>query len=99
MNDDMREVDMAFLYEEPDQGVAGMDGKVRVLDHEPLTVLSIGMRGGRDAEMVQRAKTWIEERLAAEGLKRAGDWRLLGYNSPMVPASKRFWELQLPVKR
>jgi hypothetical protein len=99
MNDDMREVDMAFLYEEPDQGVAGMDGKVRVLDHEPLTVLSIGMRGGRDAEMVQRAKTWIEERLAAEGLKRAGDWRLLGYNSPMVPASKRFWELQLPVRR
>ena len=49
--------------------------------------------------MVERARTAIEKRLAAEGLERAGDWRLMGYNSPMVPSNKRFWELQLPVRR
>ena len=29
-----------------------------------------------------------ELRAAADGLERAGDWRLMGYNSPMVPAGK-----------
>jgi uncharacterized surface protein with fasciclin (FAS1) repeats len=98
MSDSMRQQDMAFLYEAPDQGDAGRQGGVQVLDLEPLTVLSVGVRGSRSAEMVDRARSAIEERLAADGLERAGDWRLMGYNSPMVPASKRFWELQLPVR-
>jgi uncharacterized surface protein with fasciclin (FAS1) repeats len=99
MNDDMREMDMAFLYEGPRQGQAGLDGAVQVLDLEPITVLSIGMRGARDQEAVLQAKAWIEERMAQDGWSRAGSWRMLGYNSPMVPAAKRYWELQVPVRR
>ena len=30
-------------------------------------------------------------------LEVSGDLRVLGYNSPMVEAEKRFWEIQLPV--
>ena len=37
--------------------------------------------------------------MAQDGWSRAGSWRMLGYNSPMVPAAKRFWELQVPVRR
>jgi hypothetical protein len=70
-----------------------------VLDLEAVTVLSVGMRGKRSQEMVERARKAIEARLATGNHQRAGDWRIMGYNSPMVPAKKRFWELQIPVIR
>ena len=57
------------------------------------------MRGSRSMDSVEQAKAAIERRLAAEGLKPAGPWRTMGYNSPMVSAERRFWELQLPVER
>lgn len=99
MDDSLRRKNMAFLYEAPDQGEAGEQGRVRVLDLEPITVLSVGVRGKRSPEMIERAREAIEAKLAADGYLRAGDWRVMGYNSPMVPAEQRFWELQLPVSR
>ena len=99
MNDEMREVEMAFLYEGPEQGAAGIDGRVKVLDLEPLTVLSVGLRGRRNADAVELARDWIEDQMKREGWCKAGAWRTFGYNSPMVPASRSFWELQLPVTR
>ena len=99
MNDDMRQTDMAFLYEGPDQGEAGRDGMVAVLDLEPITVLSIGIRGMRNQSEIARAKAAIEARAERQGFAPAGNWRTMGYNSPMVPAAKRYWELQLPVIR
>ena len=45
MDENLREQDMAFLYERPTQGKAGERGDVDVLDKEAVTVLSIGMRG------------------------------------------------------
>ena len=99
MTDDMREMDMAFLYEAPDQGEAGMDGRVAVLDVEPLTVLSIGVRGMRSQDEVTRARAAIEVRAERDGWVPAGNWRMMGYNSPMVPAESRYWELQLPVTK
>ena len=36
---------------------------------------------------------------APAGDERAGAWRVMGYNSPMVSGAKRFWELQVPVTR
>jgi hypothetical protein len=50
MSDEMREIDMAFLYEGPEQGEAGSDGVVEVLDLEPVTVLSVGLRGRRSRD-------------------------------------------------
>jgi hypothetical protein len=99
MSDELREMDMAFLYEGPEQGEAGLDGRVQVLDLEPMTVLSLGMRGNQGREAVSLGRAWIEAVLERDGWVRAGPWRILGYNSPMVSAARRFWELQLPVTR
>jgi uncharacterized surface protein with fasciclin (FAS1) repeats len=91
--------DMAFLYGDPDLGKAGRDGQVDVVDLAPARVLSIGVRGPLTPGKIQAAKREVETQAARHGWKRSGSWRLMGYNSPMVPATKRFWELQLPVRR
>jgi uncharacterized surface protein with fasciclin (FAS1) repeats len=98
-DDALRQTDMAFLYERTSQGKAGRDGAVKVLDGKPVRVLSIGVSGPLTSQKVREARAAIERRLG-EGseYRKAGKWRLLGYNSPMVPAAKRFWELQLPVE-
>jgi hypothetical protein len=99
LDDDLRAVDMAFLYPSTAEGQAGADGRVEVLDLPATTVLSIGMRGDDDAPAVAQARAALEARLAAGGYRRAGEFRRMGYNSPMVPAARRFWELQVPVRR
>lgn len=98
MDEQMRSMDMAFLYERPEQGAAGMQGRVAVLDLPPLQVLSIGIRGDTGRANLELARKALEQRLAKEGLVAAGAYRQLGYNSPMVPSSQRFWELQVPVQ-
>jgi hypothetical protein len=99
LDDEMRQQDMAFLYEHGAQGRTGQQGRVDVLDLGATTVVSIGMRGNRSDAALERAKTAVQAYLQAEGLMPTGPWRVLGYNSPMVPADKRFWELQIPVAR
>lgn len=99
MSDGMRELDMAFLYERPDQGKTGTQGRVAVVDVPAKTYLSIGFRGGRSQALMKRAKAWLEKRAAAEGWERDGSFRSMGYNSPMVRGSARYWEVQMPVKR
>ena len=99
MDADMRMKNMAFLYESADQGQAGRQGSVDVLDLDSIQVLSIGMRGVRSDSRVQLAKSLIQGRMDELGLRPSGDWRLMGYNSPMVPSAQRFWELQIPVAR
>jgi hypothetical protein len=99
MDGGMRERSMAFLYERPEQGATGRDGSVEVLDLEPVTVLSIAIRGKRDRAEMARAKKLLETALAERGLERAGDFRLMGYNSPFVPAGRQIWEMQAPVSR
>jgi hypothetical protein len=62
-------------------------------------VLSIGMRGDSGTASVALAREALEARVASGGWKRAGEYRMMGYNSPMVPTSRKFWELQVPVTR
>ena len=99
MDDSMREQNMAFLYETADQGSAGTQGSVDVLDIDPVKVLSIGLRGRRSGAMLEQAKKLMEARIKEDGLTIDGPWRVLGYNSPMVPASRQYWELQVPISR
>lgn len=99
MDEGLNAMDMAFLYERPSQGAAGTQGRVEVVDLPALTVLSISMRGDRSEEDVASAKRLLDARIAREGFVRAGPFRMLGYNSPMVPAAQRTWELQVPVAR
>ena len=99
MDGDMRMKDMAFLYESADQGKAGSQGTVEVLDLRSIEVLSIGMRGKRSNSRIELAKALITGRMAEMGMEPAGDWRVLGYNSPMVSVAKRYWELQVPIRK
>jgi hypothetical protein len=99
MDGDMRRSDMAFLYASTELGKTGQDGRVEVTDVQPLTVVSVGLRGPMNATKLAEAKREIELRLKRDGeWKRAGDWRLLGYNSPMIRADQRYYEVQLPVQ-
>ena len=91
---------MAFLYGRPAQGAAGEDGPVEVVDAAPLAAVSLGCRGPEVPEQVARGVEELERWLAARGdaWERAGPPRVLGYNSPFVPAARRYWEVQIPVR-
>jgi len=91
--------DMAFLYASQSLGRAGTDGAVTVMDLPASTVISFGLRGEPSDEAVALARAAIEARLRADGYTAAGPWRRMGYNSPMVANSRRFSEIQLPVRR
>ena len=98
LDGDLRMVDMAFLYERPEQGTAGTDaGAVEVLDLQPMKVLSICVRGARTQAEVARARALLETELVRRGLTPNGPYRSLGYNSPMVPVEQRYWEVQVPI--
>lgn len=95
-----RRTAMAFLYEHAAQGRAGERGAVEVLDVPPSMALSLGRRGRERAADVRAALVELERRLAEfhPEFERAGEPRLLGYNSPMVPDARRYYEIQLPVR-
>ncbi len=95
----MRNASMAFLYESLQQGETGEQGRVSVRDLKQTRVLSIGMRGRRNAKSIALAKALIDKAMNAHGLTVAGPWRVLAYNSPMVSSSRQFYEVQVPVKR
>jgi uncharacterized surface protein with fasciclin (FAS1) repeats len=99
MGDGAAVTDMAFLYESQSLGRAGADGNVTVMDLPASTVISFGLRGEPNDETVALARAAIEARMRAEGYTAAGPWRRMGYNSPMVASSRRFSEIQLPVRR
>ncbi len=91
---------MAFLYGSPDLGSPGADGRVRVVDVPPMTVVSIGVRGATTPQKVIAARDqllgWLAVNRAA--YLPDGPMRVLGYNSPFVPAKRRYFEVQIPVK-
>lgn len=90
---------MSFLYERPDQGEAGKQGGVEVVDVEAATVVSIGCRGRQTAEAVSEAQdrllTWLAEN---DAYAPVGPLRVMGYNSPFVPRDKNYFEVQIPVE-
>jgi hypothetical protein len=96
---DRREKTMAFLYGSRDLGQTGREGPVSVVDVPPKTVVSIGVRGDRSEATVQSARehlvNWIEANSAR--YQPAGEMRVMGYNSPFLPARRRFFEVQIPV--
>jgi hypothetical protein len=91
---------MAFVYRNPDQGRLGGDGVVTVRDFGSQIVASIGMRGSYTSAQFRKhfdkLKTWLAEH--TDEWQAAGPPRLLGYNSPFVPAFMRYGEVQVPVR-
>lgn len=104
-NDDDTDVwTMAFLYHTTDDGPTGTDrGGVRIVDAEPVTVLSLGVRGGRSVTRVSDLESSLNAWLASnkDSWKRAEDSpvRVLGYNGPSTPVANRWWEVQVLVER
>ena len=94
-NGDLYMEEMAFLYRHTEQGKTGKDGeKVEVLDLPKLEVLNYAWQGSRSDKYVNEAKA----KLIAEAKKRNlkyKNFRLLGYNSPMIRNAKKTHELQL----
>jgi len=89
---------MGFLYQSPTVGKAGADGgDVMVRDLPPLVVLSYTWQGPRDAAALSKARVAIKSELACREL-HSSEYRLLGYNSPAVPAKKQTHELQAVIK-
>jgi hypothetical protein len=95
-----QERSMSFLYERPDQGAAGKQGRVEVRDVPEMTVLSIGCRGSQTAAAIAEAREKLLKYLADKKAEYtiAGRMRVMGYNSPFVPRDKNFFEVQIPVK-
>jgi hypothetical protein len=87
--------EMSFLYASTAFGSQGSDGRVLVQDHPPATVLSIGIRGSTDG--LPLAMRVLEGALEGGKYVRMGSPRVLGYNSPMVPQERKYWELQIPI--
>ena len=89
---------MHFLLEKNSLDEPKVVGPIKVADMPAMRVLSIAFRGDTTPEAMKEGQAAIESRLKEmPNTERAGDYRILGYNSPMLERSKNFWELQLPI--
>lgn len=99
--DTLQPQSMAFLYRSVKQGQTGKDEKVEVIDVPATMALSFGMRGdvtkARLAETRGHLEAWLRNN--ASEYEASGPLRVMGYNSPFVAASRRFTELEIPVRR
>jgi hypothetical protein len=85
---------MAFLYQNEKVGQAGPDGnKVEVRDVPGFKALVYTWQGSDTKENITRAKAALDLELL-KTKRPAKEFRMLGYNGPGTPATKRTWELQ-----
>jgi hypothetical protein len=95
-----QETAMAFLYASTQIGALGESGKVQVADVPEMMAVSLGLHGDYSSDQVdkgeQHLKQWMKEN--GERYEVTGALRVLGYNSPFLPAERRYAEVQLPVR-
>ncbi|MEO6595040.1 MAG: heme-binding protein [Planctomycetota bacterium] len=91
---------MAFLYGDPSTIPRTTDGGVEVVDAPATTVLSIGAIGDDRRDRVERLRSRLETFLTTTNgaWVASGPLRTMGYNSPMVPRDRRYFEVQLTVR-
>jgi hypothetical protein len=91
---------MAFLYRSTSLGKPGKDGKVEVEDVPAGSAVSIGVRGemteARIAQARKRLESWFDAHPEYASISPV---RVMGYNSPFVPAARRYWEVEIPVRK
>lgn len=98
----LRESGMAFLYPDLDTGQIGEaeGGAVQVINVPPMTVVSIGIRGKNTASRVEAAYerliAWLDAN--QDRWQRAGNPRVMGWNSPSVPDRLSYTQVQIPVR-
>ena len=90
---------MAFLYEDAKLGSTGSEGSIEVCDVPAMTTVSIGVRGDLMAERVAEAREslqrWLDHQ---DDYEATGKLRVMGYNSPMVRAERRYFEVEIPLR-
>ncbi|MBM4076397.1 MAG: hypothetical protein FJ267_12250 [Planctomycetes bacterium] len=95
-----QQIDMAFLYGQPDWGQLGDAGKgVTVYDIPAMTTVAIGLTGDFNPNFslyIAALESWLARNAA--DYERDGKVRVMGYNSPFVWKSQRFFEVEIPVK-
>lgn len=91
---------MAFLYRNVRQGRLEAADAVKVVDVPAMTVVSFGMRGDADPRTVADAREKLETWLKAHAneYETDGPLRVMGHNSPFITASKRYHEVQMPIR-
>ena len=96
----VRETKMAFLYRTTRQGQLGEQGRVVVTDVPAMQTLTMGCRGDTNYRNVARLRKDLEAWLDKQPeWQVAGELRVMGYNSPMVPWNKRYFEIEIPIER
>ncbi len=93
---------MSFLYRTADLGAIGTDGRVQVVDTEPVVMLAVGMTGPYRLAAVRSGMKKLHEWLATQTEWEAVDQaepRAMYYNDPSVPDRRKWMEVQLPVRR
>ncbi|QOI99137.1 MAG: heme-binding protein [Phycisphaeraceae bacterium] len=90
---------MSFLYRTKDLREPGRDGNVVVQDAEPVTVVSIGVRGGYSESVVRAGVKILGDWLASQDeWSAAGEARAMYYNGPEMPRRDAWAEIQLPIR-
>jgi hypothetical protein len=97
---DFMKVDrMHFILEKPSLDEPKQDGPVTVANMPQMRVLSIAYQGGMSAARIADAERMLEAEIERrKTVVATGPKRVLGYNSPMVPRDKSYWEVQIPIK-
>lgn len=96
--DSIRNWSMAFLYRTPDLGPTGKDGVVEVVDQPGMSVLALGLKGDYWPRNISEHLATLESWLASQTKwKAVGGARILAYNGPNIPASRRWGEIQVPI--
>lgn len=91
---------MSFLYRAKELGPAGSDGPVKVVDTEPVTVVSAGVSGPYGMETLRSGLALLRPWLAGQSeWEAAGEPRLFHYNGPSVPERDKWSEVQVPLRR
>ena len=66
-----------------------------------MTTVSIGILGEIDqgdlAAMEKRLEEWLVRK--APQYQRAGNLRVMGYNSPNIKSELRYYEVELPIEK
>jgi hypothetical protein len=86
---------MGFMYENPEQGAAGEQDNITVVDIGERAVLSIALRGQRSQDTLAEAQEVIRAYAETEGIAISDDWRMFGYSSPMIPRDRQYFEIQV----
>ncbi|QYU71140.1 heme-binding protein [Leptolyngbya sp. 15MV] len=94
---------MSFLYRTPElreTGTDPRDTRVVIRDTEPVTVVALGVRGiGVDAASTRPHFATLEGWLRDNPQwVKAGEYRVFGYNGPDTRRSRRWVEVQIPVR-